>query len=759
VIFLSSRRVELISLACLALLTLGTALLFINHPLDRSFLTFRVVDNLRAGYGFAYNPGEPPLILDSSPFYALLLNLLAPLSDSFPLLSGILGALSILLGGITLYALMHDADPWTAGAAAGLYGLSPILWISLGLDVSLWMALCLIGMWLYLREWEIPAALVLSIAALLRPEAAALLLVLLADFIVSGRPFKPVAAGFMALLLIIGLLWMGNTFGTIGPLPGAARPTGILSGQLAPTSPGLAGENVLTGLGAVAAALFASMPLWIVMPLLALVGLIRLRYSHPTILLVGWALLHLLILAVLGVGVYAWDFAPLLAALSTLAGLGIGWLVTHVKPPGAPWALGAIASVLLASAAAQSLITLGFELSAPLTTTPDALHPLRIEPGYADAGEWLRENTRPEARIGTTRPGLLGYAAAQRPIVDPVGILQRDQPDLPPGDVLSWLADTRPDVLVLRDSEVSDFSGYALDADPWFQATYAEATRFPIAGEDSGDLIIFRTSGESRPFSEALMSMVPIPPDLTLNRIGADFSLEPLEGGRKGLISIQWLAGPQTEGERYVAIRIESRDGTIAALNGRTLDFTGWPARTLVTSYHPIDLAPNLAPGVYDIAIGLGPDAQNINWYPVTQAKVPFPEGALVGGFSGARAQFGEIDLIGYRLNRAPEGLEVLLLWQAAQSPITDYVVWVQIRDAAGQIVASLEAEPHDGAYPTSAWSSGEQVPDTYRIDITGLVPGEYEVYAGLIAPDGTRLRTAEGTDAVLVGHLSIAQQ
>ena len=749
--FFARRRVELLSIALTVLLAAGISLPFLNRHLDRSFITYRIVEDFRTGAGLAYNPGPARMLPDaSSPLYAALLSTLANLPYPLPLISNIVGTVTIALGGLALYSLALHADRWMALASALLYVLFPLLWITLGLDVSLWIALCLIGLWLYLREWGILAAVLLSFATLMHPETLALLLIILADFIVTGKPFKVVSTVLFAAIVLLGIFWMISTFGAVGPVPGS-QPHPTLTGS---SLSDIAGSNAFTGLAAVAAAMFATSPFWLILPLVMIPGLFRLREQRWALLLSGWALLHLIVLIVLGVSIFAWDLAPLIPSITGLVGLGITWLIDHVKVPGASWALGALGAVILLSAAAQSLITIALE---PQHAPPirDALHPTRIEPGYEQAGQWLQANTDTAASIGTTQPGLLGYEAGQRPILDTQGILNPPQIALAPGDGFSWLAYHSPDVLVLRESEAESLGEYNLKADSWFAAMYKEEARFPVS-ESGEDLLIFQRVGETHPVGDALMSMVQISPDLTLNRIGADFSLEPLEGGRMGLVSLQWLVGPQMKGSRYVAVRIQGRDGSVAALSGRTLNFTGWPTRSLVTSYQTIEVAGGLAPGVYDISVGLGTDAFNVTWYPIALAKVPFENSVLVGGVSGTNVQFGAVNLIGYRISRTPEGLEVLLLWEAQKQPVTDYQVLIQVRDSAGGIAAQLQTQPFNGSYPTSTWSAGEKIPDTYHVDISVLPPGDYEVFASLLAPDGNRLRSTEGQDAISVGRLSI---
>jgi hypothetical protein len=473
------------------------------------------------------------------------------------------------------------------------------------------------------------------------------------------------------------------------------------------------------------------------------------------LLLVGWAALHILTLALLRVAVYAWSVATIIPALTALVALGTIRVAGQIEAQSPAWALAGLMALLALAPTADSLVDLALERDAP----HDALHPILADPGSQQAGVWLRENLSPDAWVGVTgSAGMLGYES-QRLIQDMAARLQPPDPsiDLVPGDVFSWLVHTQPDALVLRQSEAESRNGADLANDPWFSSAYVEVARFTPADQPDDPILIYRRTADPPAMTGVLSGMVEVSPSLTLNRIATDFSLDPLEGGRRGLLRLEWLAGPSMVGTQYVAIRIQGRDGSVVGLGGRDLDFTGWPSRRLVTSYHWIDLAPAPAPGVYNIELGLGSDPFNLTWHAVAQAKVPFGGEVFVGGFSGARAAFGDVALTGYRINRTDGGLDVLLLWEAISAPLVDYRILVQVRDASGTIVMQVETEPYSGAYPTSIWSSGEQVPDTIHIDAVGLPPGDYEVLIGLVAPDGTRLLTEEGQESVLVGRVSLS--
>ena len=77
-----------------------------------------------------------------------------------------------------------------------------------------------------------------------------------------------------------------------------------------------------------------SSPIWLFLPLLALIGALKVpeeRWVWPPVI---WGGLHFLLLTVIGQSVYAWDMAPLIPALVILCSLGIVWIREHLKIPG-----------------------------------------------------------------------------------------------------------------------------------------------------------------------------------------------------------------------------------------------------------------------------------------------------------------------------------------------------------------------------------------------------------------------------------------
>jgi hypothetical protein len=77
----------------------------------------------------------------------------------------------------------------------------------------------------------------------------------------------------------------------------------------------------------------------------------------------------------------------------------------------------------------------------------------------------------------------------------------------------------------------------------------------------------------------------------------------------------------------------------------------------------------------------------------------------------------------------SPQLLRANLVWQAGQPVLANYGTSVRLKDAEGYTVASLDAQPLYGFYPTSLWQPGELVYDSRWIPLPeGTPPGDYSL-------------------------------
>jgi hypothetical protein len=114
---------------------------------------------------------------------------------------------------------------------------------------------------------------------------------------------------------------------------------------------------------------------------------------------------------------------------------------------------------------------------------------------------------------------------------------------------------------------------------------------------------------------------------------------------------------------------------------------------------------------------------------------VPWQDGLDAAKRVGAR--LGEhVTLAGYEAlgSASPgTGFDVTLYWEPLQPPGDDYVVFVHLLGADGQLVAGHDGPPMEGRYPTQAWLPGDIVPDVHHIALGPDIPaGAYHLQAGM---------------------------
>jgi len=82
---------------------------------------------------------------------------------------------------------------------------------------------------------------------------------------------------------------------------------------------------------------------------------------------------------------------------------------------------------------------------------------------------------------------------------------------------------------------------------------------------------------------------------------------------------------------------------------------------------------------------------------------------------------------------RPGDSLQVTAIWQPLATFEQDYKIFAHLVDAAGNVLAQFDGYPQNGAYPTSTWSPGELIEDTYTVTVPAAAPpGPYRLYIGL---------------------------
>jgi hypothetical protein len=121
-----------------------------------------------------------------------------------------------------------------------------------------------------------------------------------------------------------------------------------------------------------------------------------------------------------------------------------------------------------------------------------------------------------------------------------------------------------------------------------------------------------------------------------------------------------------------------------------------------------------------------------------------------------------QLKLLGYDPSTVPpvpgDTLSLTLYWQAVAEMKTDYTVFVQLLNSAGQVIAQVDQQPLAGAAPTMTWLPGEILADSYTLTLPAdLPPGDYHLIAGLYnAVTGERLPSGAGQDFVELSPLTV---
>lgn len=453
---ISRRRLPAVFLAVYLLLVSGLLFAaFTNSGYDDPFITYRYAHNLASGQGFVYNPGERTLST-TTPLFALLLALLAPLPVDLPVMAILVGAISLALGSLFLWDLSHTwRAPAVGWAGLLLYPTFTRLVSTLGSETPLYMALGLGAFAFYARRRYNWTAAFCALTVLARPDGILIPAVLAAGYfwdrrrsLVANLKDGLLGLPWRAILVFVGLLLPWVIFAWLyfgSPLPIT------LAAKQSQGSMGIS-QDFVAGFRSILIDHARFLHYWIEAALAALGTLWLIRRRSPWALLLAWTALYFTAYSLLGVSRYFWYYAPLVSGFVILVGLGLE-AIRNLVSPAKP-----LAGIRAAfnPAAVSILVLLGVLV---LGQSNDLIrlsrHPDERLALYRATGDWLRDNTPPDASIGTLEVGILGYYSERR-MIDFTGLIQPQvishlagQPDYE--DAAIWAVKTyQPDYLLLH---------------------------------------------------------------------------------------------------------------------------------------------------------------------------------------------------------------------------------------------------------------------------------------------------------------------
>jgi hypothetical protein len=103
----------------------------------------------------------------------------------------------------------------------------------------------------------------------------------------------------------------------------------------------------------------------------------------------------------------------------------------------------------------------------------------------------------------------------------------------------------------------------------------------------------------------------------------------------------------------------------------------------------------------------------------------------------------------------------VTLRWEALQTLHDNYTVFVHLMRAGAQIWAQDDHWPADGQAPTSTWTAGQVVTETFDLRVSPDAPVDsYQLIVGLYdSATVKRLKLSTGLDYIVLGQIEVGGQ
>jgi hypothetical protein len=488
-----------------------------GFPLDDSWIHMQFARNLAEGHGFAYNPGAP-VSGSTAPLWTLVLGGVFAVFGSYPALAKLLGLGATLA---TAWLAGRLAEMWTGRTALGLLASvltalsGPMVWGALsGMEVSLAALLVTAALVFHAKGRTWPAAIMLGLGAVARPEA---LLLLPLCWLAGPLTWRRALAWGVPAAVCVGP-WIAFNLATIGtPWPGtaAAKVEGGLLGFL-----GGIREPLTTALLVRPWQFATEWVGWLwqtdaLLPLLILPGLwwLARRWGRVALAPACALLLHPIAMALLAPyrgpgfqeGRYSIHLLPLAIVVS------VAPLATILPDPLSPSAgesgvrgrrIGLDRAGWLA---ALALLT-GVLVALPPAASRYGWAVQNIEAMQVHLGHWVERHTPPGARLGLNDVGAIVYIS-RREVVDVMGLVT---PAIIPfrreGEmgVLRYLEQTCPDYLIIFPAWFPTISSMADRFQPVYRVRLDHNT---VAGAD--ELVVYealwsRFRADRRPCPGAL---------------------------------------------------------------------------------------------------------------------------------------------------------------------------------------------------------------------------------------------------------------
>ncbi len=219
-----------------------------------------------------------------------------------------------------------------------------------------------------------------------------------------------------------------------------------------------------------------------------------------------------------------------------------------------------------------------------------------------------------------------------------------------------------------------------------------------------------------------------------LTLLGYQLARDKASAGETIPLSLYWRA--DSKPDKDYTFRIQFGDTTSDALPLANAQFptSKWRAGEIVRGQYNIAIPATAKDGATKLRVVLSDNsALDLTQFTVEKTDRVFvkPTTQFTQNANFANA----IGLVGYNTPTAVkpgETLKLALYWQARGKTDKPYTVFVHVLDGANKVVAQKDAQPANGARPTTGWVANEYIADNYELPIPSNVPpSKYQIEIG----------------------------
>lgn len=252
---------------------------------------------------------------------------------------------------------------------------------------------------------------------------------------------------------------------------------------------------------------------------------------------------------------------------------------------------------------------------------------------------------------------------------------------------------------------------------------------------------------------------------------GHDRDPAPLRTGDDLALTLFWQPRIAPAADYFVFVQLLDENRVVAGLEEPPLAWrptSAWPPGLPVRSQQRLRIPAALPAGDYRLIAGLfAGDGTRLRWgrgdfIELGRVQVlardhdftpPAPQHPLELTLAGGHRLAG-YDLVAGNSPGSP--INLTLHWQPAGPTDPRYSVFVHLLDERDAIRDQSDAQPADGAHPTTSWLAGESVTDSHTLALPrDLSAGPFRLALGLYNPiTGERLPFIAADGAVIADHL-----